>query len=215
MPTTPITECLVPDCSNKVAIKSRGWCDKHYTRWKRHGDPLHVTKRNSRGLSLLERLELPGWIVTEQGCWEWRGKGPGERYGKMQVRGRTLLAHRVAYETWIGPIPEGQLIRHRCDNPPCINPEHLEPGTVADNSRDMVERGRGRDQRGERHNMALVTEAQVLAIREEYATGTVSQRTLGERYGLTQIAIGCIVRGKTWRHVGGPITRRGYGNPRY
>lgn len=193
--------CEIEGCTESIAVKSRGWCDKHYTRWKRHGDPNHVTRRNSRGLGLEDRLRLPGWEVTERGCWEWLGKGPGERYGKLTVNGSIVSAHRLAYTLWVGPIPEGCVIRHTCDNPPCINPAHLIPGTHRDNSQDMVKRGRQRDQRGVKHNMHRLVPEQVARIRERYAAGGIRQQDLAEEYGVTQTCISAIVRGKTWRHV--------------
>lgn len=75
-------------------------------------------------------------------CIEWQGSRNRNGYGSVRAEGRTWLAHRWAWVQVHGPIPEGLVVRHRCDNPPCVNVEHLEIGTHADNMRDAVERGR-------------------------------------------------------------------------
>lgn len=74
-------------------------------------------------------------------CWEWRGTRPGE-YGTVRIDGRGVLAHRLVYETAVEPIPEGMMVCHHCDNPPCCNPTHLFLGTAHDNIRDMMSKGR-------------------------------------------------------------------------
>lgn len=192
--------CAIAGCENAIVVKSRGWCDKHYTRWKRHGDPEHVTQIDTRGLDVEGKLRAHGWDVTESGCWEWRGRKSGQRYGKLNIGQRHLLAHRLAYELWVGPIPGGLVVRHKCDNPPCINPEHLEAGTHADNSNDMVERRRTQDQRGANGPRAVLTDEDVSVIRVRYANGAIRQIDLAQEYGVTQTCISAIVRNKTWNY---------------
>lgn len=111
------------------------------------------------------RLRKTGWTLTDSGCWEWRGTRNGDGYGSVSLgkRGTATLVHRLAYLTWIGPIATGFVVRHRCDNPPCMNPAHLMLGTKADNSRDMV--ARGRSTAGERNPGARLTAASVAEIR--------------------------------------------------
>ena len=86
------------------------------------------------------------YVVRGNGCWSWRGGRTKHGYGEIQHRGEKLMAHRVSYEKYVGPIPTGMLVLHRCDNPPCTNPEHLFLGTHVDNGRDMMQKGRGRGQ---------------------------------------------------------------------
>lgn len=87
---------------------------------------------------LLRRVEPD----PNTGCWNWQGSRRGFGYGALSLNGRTKSAHRVSYEVFTGPIPGGQVVRHKCDNPPCVNPGHLVLGSQADNTADMVERGR-------------------------------------------------------------------------
>jgi hypothetical protein len=78
-------------------------------------------------------------------CWEWQGSRYPTGYGKFRPSGpKQGYAHRFAYEFWHGPIPEGMLVMHSCDNPPCVNPQHLSVGTYSDNAQDRENKGRGR-----------------------------------------------------------------------
>jgi hypothetical protein len=88
--------------------------------------------------SLYPRVMAAGWHTTADGCWEYAGTRVSTGYGSAGYH----QAHRVVWAHHNGPIPPGMVIRHRCDNPPCVNPDHLDLGTYRDNSRDMVRRGR-------------------------------------------------------------------------
>lgn len=84
------------------------------------------------------------WSKVTQGdsCWTWAAGYFSDGYGAFCRNGQNVHAHRVAYELTYGRVPKGLVVRHKCDNPPCVRPDHLESGTPADNSHDMVERGR-------------------------------------------------------------------------
>lgn len=109
-------------------------------------------RRLSRHTSLAERLEHHSMPEPNSGCVLWIGavvgtKGSARRgagYGRMMRLGKVLAAHRVAWELKNGPIPKGLVVMHKCDNPGCVNPLHLEVGTQAQNMRDKIARGRGR-----------------------------------------------------------------------
>jgi hypothetical protein len=127
------------------------------------------------------------------GCWLWTGKTNTYGYGVVYTHGReNVKAHRIAWE--LSGNPPETLLRHKCDNPPCVNPAHLEPGTNAENSRDMVKRGRNR--RGERHGNAKLSDQEVYDIRSLFANGA-KQKDLVHQFHSTSATISRICSRKT------------------
>ena len=183
--------CTAPDCGRKSHAKNL--CGTHYMKMIRTGTlmPLNAPRGGTRD----ERLRFKGWDVSDSGCWVVRGARKSGGYGAVQFEGGSRAAHRLAYEAWVGPIPEGLLIRHKCDNPPCINPEHLEPGTDADNNGDMMLRGRHRTLSGAKHPMSKLTWDEASAIRGAYATGVFTLNMLSEAFGVSRPTISRIVKG--------------------
>ena len=119
---------------------------------------------------------------------------PGKRgYPRLSRNGKTLYAHRVAWEQANGPIPNGLCVLHRCDNRRCVNVDHLFLGTPADNSADMAQKGRGT--RGERNRHAKLTWEQASAIR----ASTEMTHVLAVRYGVCRATVKFIRAGKTWK----------------
>lgn len=154
-------------------------------------------------------------------CWLWQGAIGEQGYGVVRYEGKQWRTHRLAFTLAYGPIEEGALVCHSCDVRACCNPVHLWLGSDAANMEDMRLKGRARylgGRRGESHRSAKLTEADVLDIRERYAAGGVEQRDLADEYGVHRVQIGSILRGQTWKHVGGPRSTRpdkaGERNPR-
>lgn len=138
---------------------------------------------------------------TATGCVPWTGRTVGRGYGQIDSgggKGRGLLSHRVAYELAYGAIPDGQLVLHKCDNPPCCNPEHLFLGTHSDNVADMYSKRRGIH--GERAPHARLTESLVLDIRAKHAAGA-KQNALAAEYGVSTTAMNSVILRRSWRHI--------------
>jgi hypothetical protein len=135
-------------------------------------------------------------------CWLWPGRRDASGYARVEVKGEKIFVHRYAWELHHGPIPEGLFVCHTCDCRICVNPGHLWLGTAAENTADMVAKGRGT--RGVQFYNAKLTDDTVRAIRAEYQTGSISHRKLAQRYGVSEPAIQHMLTGKTWRHVTDP-----------
>lgn len=178
-------------------------------------------------------VEMRFWgkVRIGDGCWEWQAaikKGAGYGVFGVSTARRAQRAHRVAYELANGPIPDGMLVCHRCDNPRCVRPSHLFLGTAADNSADMVSKDRQvrgdlhhfrrdpstrptgdrngsrrhpeRRRRGEEGPNAKLTAEQVREIRTLASSG-LGARPIAERFGVSRTLVRLIVARRTWRHV--------------
>lgn len=138
-------------------------------------------------------------------CWPWLGAQNSHKYGNVRVDKKYLSAHRVAWELANFAIPDGYQVCHVCDNGLCCNPAHLMLGTNQSNFCDMLFKGRGEFKKnkaiGERNVNAKLTAEKVSMIRRLYESGELNQYELAAQYGVTQSAIGCVIRKSTWRHV--------------
>jgi hypothetical protein len=138
----------------------------------------------------------------DDGCWLWvGGHRDREGYGIVKLDGLNQRAHRVAWKLAHGLIPPGLCVLHRCDNPPCIRPDHLFVGTVGDNNRDRSRKGRTNVPRGTAQRVAKLIEADVREIRRLRAAGWTHERIAG-RFPISRSQVGAIVSGKSWAHVG-------------
>lgn len=193
----PNRTCAILSCGNSKII-ARGLCPQHYQHMRSAGRLSEFKKPPRPRLPLEERFKKTGWTMAESGCWEWNGSKNRRGYGQINSGRRTAagnpapeITSRVAWAISHGPIPEGMAVCHHCDNPPCVNPDHLFLGTKADNNRDMAEKRRTLN--GERRPQAKLTDVEVEEIRRAYDLGGISQRALGERYGVSASAVSLIV----------------------
>lgn len=137
--------------------------------------------------------------IDENGCWICTSHAPGlDGYCATSFKGKLIKMHRYMYEKYKGKIPEGLLLRHKCDVRNCINPDHLIPGTDKDNNRDMWERGRAVVQKGEEKPNARLTEAQVREIREAVVDLT---KYYTNKFNLSYKTVFDVVFKRTWKHV--------------
>jgi len=190
-------KCTVRGCENPVLVKSRGWCRDHYGRWQRHGHPLAGRINGEPAQWLQDLVAQEGW--SDQ-CIDWPFGHDRNGYGALSWGSRSALAHRVVLELcrpWHPPLARNAL--HQCDRRPCVNPRHLYWGTHQRNALDAAERkGMGRGENGPK---AKLTEAQVREIRERYALGGITYRSLAAEFSVHETSISQIVRRKTWAHI--------------
>lgn len=147
-----------------------------------------------------ERLLSKIAVDEITGCWNWVPPLHHSGYATLHADGRTRRAHRVSYEVHCGPIPDGMCVCHRCDNPKCINPEHLFLGTTAENVADRESKGRHNSPKGEEHGCAKLTDQEVIAIRRESGA---SHREIAAKYGVSRTTVTEVRSGVRWKHVRG------------
>lgn len=155
------------------------------------------------------------WVLVDvsDGCWEWKGirnrggYGVVVRYDENGKR-KHLMAHRFAHMITKGPIPQGLLVLHRCDNPACVRPSHLFLGTHQDNTADMMAKGRINARSGEEHGRAKLTRKQIVAIRAGHEAGE-SFASLGRRFGVSATHASRIVKGEVWGNATQKTTPQG------
>lgn len=186
--------CSIDGCGKPTI--ARGWCSKHWTRWQRHGDPLAGgTPKDGSVRKYFFEVVVP---FDGDECLIWPFARDKYGYGKIELDEGSNLVHRRACEEVNGPPPDEPDIQaaHNCGNghEGCCNPRHLRWATRYDNSMDRVQHGT--HNRGERHKMVKLTEAQVLEIRS--LQGAVGRTELAERFGVTPTTIGDIHRRKSW-----------------
>jgi hypothetical protein len=142
------------------------------------------------------------WKYVQKGkpneCWLWIGCVFKKRRGYGQFfSGKHSRAHRFSYELHYGKIPDGLMVLHHCDNPPCVNPRHLFCGTAKENTEDMIKKGRM--SKGEKHPISKLTEKQVVEIRKIGLSGKLTQGEIGKKFGVSNITISDIMRNKKWK----------------
>lgn len=201
--------CSIEDCDRPSV--ARGWCSKHWQRWQRHGDPLIVhPPKGPDPVDPWTRIDVRG----PDECWPWTHRTDADGYGLQKIAGIGWRVARWVLTQKIGrDMLPTEVTRHTCDNPPCCNPAHLIAGEAVDNTRDMLTRGRhihgeahwakrnSTKVQGMNNGEAKLTDADVIQIRQRYATGMERQVDLADEFGVAQTRISSIVLRKTWKHV--------------
>ncbi len=146
---------------------------------------------------LLERFEEK-YILDAGGCWLWTAAKDYNGYGVIRTKdSRAERTHRVSYKLFVGPIPKGIFVCHRCDNPSCVNPEHLFLGSQADNIRDMISKNRQKDSRGIFNGRNKLNEDQVRAIR----TDNRIHRKVAADYNIAASTVKNIKKRYIWKDI--------------
>ena len=164
--------------------------------------------RGQRVIPPRERIESFVAPCPLTGCWLWTGTRRGnlrlKSYGRLPIGSRTdgtrkfVDAHRYSYEVFIGPIPEGLWVLHKCDTPACVNPDHLYVGDRMANVRDRDSKGRNRPLSGSKNSNAKLTEDQVADIRRSFRPREVTREMLAKRFGVSVGTIKDILHGRSW-----------------
>lgn len=137
----------------------------------------------------------------EGACWNWFGAKTPKGYGQIKIprTRRQVQSHRLSWEIHRGEIPKNLCVLHKCDNPACVNPDHLFLGTKKDNARDMV--SKGRHCYGERQGSHKLSEKDVRSILAMVADGKMSQAKIAKAFGIGPMQVSRIKTGKRWAHL--------------
>jgi len=194
-------KCSVKHCKRKVY--AQGLCNKHWQRKRKYGDVSREGLKAplKKGVPVKQYLKERSKYNKHTGCIEWIGSIANDGYGQAWQGDFWWRAHRLAYTVYKGEIPEGKIICHHCDNPRCINPEHLYVGTQKTNAEDRVKRGRSNIKTGEEAGAAKLTEAQAIEIIRRRKSGE-KEKDIAKDYNISHWTVGDIYRGKKcWRDI--------------
>lgn len=153
------------------------------------GEPRRFVKGHNAysGLSVRERFDTYVEQPDGNGCWNWTGRKDDKGYGQFQIMSkRQERSHRLAFKFENGQIPPGLIVRHKCDNPSCVNPSHLELGTVQDNVMDRNLRQRGR--------YRYIPDSEIRDMRVDY-DGGMKKAAIARKYGVSKTTAGRIING--------------------
>lgn len=154
--------------------------------------------RSKDGTPVTERF-FSKILLGGSECWYWGGHVDAIGYGRFMAMGENK-AHRVAYRMFYGDIPSGMKVMHKCDTRCCVNPDHLQIGTQAENVMDMIAKGRKKStpKFGEENPMAKASVAVVLEIRLLVSEG-MKQADAARKFGLSPMCVSRIVRKESWK----------------
>lgn len=184
--------CKIKDCNRKR--KSRLMCGTHYERWRKHGNVKTVLRSGVPQ----QNIKV---IHTSNGCHEWQGSRSQGGYAMRTINNKSTLLSRLTLEQKLGhPLALGMKALHTCDNPPCINKDHLWEGTQRDNMQDCSRKGRFPARKGSLANSSKLDESRVLDIRKLLSTGK-TLREIAKQFSVSISTISLIKLRQTWVHI--------------
>ena len=138
-------------------------------------------------------------------CWNWIGSKVFYGYGQININGKPKRANRYSWEIHRGEIPKGINVCHKCDNPSCVNPDHLFLGSQKENMKDMYLKGRENPPKGMRVYASKLNEESVIDIKNNYIIGSKDEKTnssyFAKKYNVHRSTINCVGNGKYWNHI--------------
>lgn len=158
-----------------------------------------VKEANEKTIKKIKRFS---YINQKTGCWEWQKYKNKLGYGYISYRGTQLKAHRTSWIVFKGPIPDGMCVLHKCDNPKCINPDHLFLGTQFENIKDMLSKnrhGHGVNEGMKGANAKLSDEDVFWIRKQEYSWKNCHE--IAEKFGISPFSIYRIFKRQTWKHL--------------
>ena len=158
---------------------------------------LPISYQPTTQITLLDKFNASYKKIGE--CWIWNDKLLSTDYGVFYISGTSYLAHRMSYALFIDAIPKELFVCHKCDNPSCVNPDHLWLGTQADNMADAAKKGRM--PRGEKSTNSKLTEKQITELLNLYATGNYSQEQIAKMFSISRTVVSNLLHNKTWKHL--------------
>ena len=140
------------------------------------------------------------YVKKSKDCWWWTGTKDKAGYGGLGVGAGMVRAHRLSWCLHNGSIPDGIHVLHKCDNPPCVRPDHLFLGTQADNIKDMLKKGRWKPKLGENHPSSKLKVKDVYKIRQLHVDG-IKRDEIAERFNIAISTVEGIIYRTRWRHI--------------
>lgn len=144
-------------------------------------------------VTALARFEQKVQYCPTSGCWLWEGAANPKGYGMFRFSGGPSLAHRAAYRIFRNEIPPTALVLHRCDTPACVNPDHLFVGTAAQNTGDMINKGR--------MGTRLTQRAAIGLLLRHLSGETINCFDVGQEIGVSNVTVWKIITGRAWKHL--------------
>lgn len=187
-------KCSVEGCYKHSAAK--GYCDTHYRRYKKYG----FIFKSCHELPILDRFYLKTKLDSKTGCIEWIGSINAWGYGCFSYKCKSHLAHRFIYQSINEVDISGMLICHHCDNPKCVNINHLFIGTNQDNVNDMMKKGRWIPLKSHEAYFSKLNYEDIDKIRSEIKNGK-SNRSLALKFNVSDSTISSIKLNRTWKNI--------------